>query len=368
METGDKTDNIKTEGRSRRPGVRPLLAAAVTAGVLVALMLIVSLLYFNDLIRQNRELLGDTGQRVYDRYYVLVTQEGDTDFWQKILAGAKDMADQDNILVELLSDQTDMELTKTEQMDMAIRSKVDGILLDGDESQGLSQLVDQAAAAGIPVVTVYHDTPQAGRISYVSISATKLGRDYGQQICDIAGRREEGEAPLSVCILLNSSDTANFQSIFLTGIRQAVEDQGYGEKVNLETQIINTASMFSAQEEIRGLFAERKPADVFVCLDQLTTTSVSQLVVDYNLVGSVGILGFYESDLIKSALDKQIISATITADTYQMGWDASHAMTEYLDSGYVSDYYTEETFILRPGDASAVKKEENPKDLTDGEK
>ncbi len=334
---------------------KALFAGALLAGLLMALMLCISILYFNDLIGQNEELLGDNERRIYDRYYVLVTEEGDTDFWQKILAGAKDMADKDNILVELLSDQTDMELSKTGQMEMAVKSRVDGILLDGDESRELTQLVDQAVAAGIPVVTVYHDTPQAARISYVSISATRLGRDYGQQICDIVKDRAaaiaEDEEPAQVCVLLNSSDTANFQSILLTGIRQAVDNEGLGDKVNLETQIINTASMFTAQEEIRRLFAERKPDDIFVCLDQLTTTSVSQMVVDYNLVGNVSILGFYESDQIKSALEKQLISSTIIADTYQMGWDAAQAMTEYLDSGYVSDYYTEETSILRPGNA-----------------
>ena len=104
--------------------------------------------------------------------------------------------------------------------------------------------------------------------------------------------------------------------------------------------------MFSAQEEIRGLFAERKPADIFVCLDELSTVCVSQLVVDYNLVGNAQILGFYISDAINSALAKQIISATITADTYQMGRDGVEALTEYRQSGYVSDYYAAEISVV----------------------
>jgi ribose transport system substrate-binding protein len=223
---------------------------------------------------------------------------------------------------------------------------VDGILLDGDESTALSALVDQAYAAGIPVVTIYHDCLSSARISFVSISGTNMGRDYGEQICSLVKKKEDASEKVSIMVLLDASDSTGAQTTLLTGIREEIEEQGLGNRIEIETALIPSDSMFSAQEEIRKLFSERKPSDIFVCLDELSTVSVSQLVVDYNLVGNTQILGFYTSEAINSALEKQIISATVTADTYQMGADAVEALTEYRQTGYASDYY--------PADISVV--------------
>lgn len=67
-------------------------------------------------------------------------------------------------------------------------------------------------------------------------------------------------------------------------------------------------------------------------------------MVDYNIVGQVYILGFYTSDTILQAVDKNIISATIAVDYRDMGSRCVDALNEYLDTGYVNDFS-----ILIPG-------------------
>lgn len=321
------------------------MAALLTLAVSVG-----SIIFLDMMIKQNDELLGDAGNEECDAYYVLVTEEADTDFWKNILKGALEKAAEDNIYLSVQQQALSETMTKQQQMEMAIHSGVDGILLDGGESPSLLNLVNQAASAGIPVVTMYHDCAPSSRISYVSISGTNMGRSYGEQICELVRESEKAASEkLDVMVLLDASDSTGAQNILLTGMREELEAGGMGELVELETTAIHSGSMFSAQEEIRRLFAERKPADIFVCLDELSTASVSQLVVDYNLVGSVQILGFYKSDAINSALEKQIISATIVADTYQMGRDGVEALNEYRQSGYVSEYYTSGISVLRAG-------------------
>lgn len=323
-----------------------LFTGVLVTGILIAVILAFGTMVFNRLMKQSDELLGGSGSKSYDGYYVLVTEENDTDFWKTILKGAKDKAEEDNIYLQIQQEELSEPLTKQQQMEMAIHSGVDGILLDGGDSTALATLVDQAASVGIPVVTVYHDCPASSRISYVSVSGTNMGRDYGSQICELVENREDNGEKLEVSVLLDASDSTGAQTILLTGMKEEIEERGFEDRVNIETTLIHSGSMFSAQEEIRGLFAERKPADIFVCLDELSTVCVSQLVVDYNLVGSAQILGFYISDAINSALEKQIISATITADTYQMGRDGVEALTEYRQSGYVNDYYVAEISVV----------------------
>ncbi|MBR6329788.1 MAG: substrate-binding domain-containing protein [Lachnospiraceae bacterium] len=326
--------------------VRLLFIGIVAVGVTMVAVLIGGLAFFNILVSRSNELAGGSGERSYDAYYALVTEESDTDFWRSILSGAKEMADENNIYLQIQQQELSQSMSKEDQMEMAIYSGVDGILLDGDESSSLSAMVEKAAAAGIPVVTIYHDCASSARISYVSISWSNMGREYGKQICSLLTERGESAEKLSVMVLLDASDITGSQNILLTGIREEIEKNGMGDRVNMETTLIHTGTMFSAQEEIRKLFSERKPADAFVCLDELSTVSVSQLVVDYNLVGNVEILGFHTSETIKAALDKKIIRGTLTADTIQMGRDGVEALTEYRESGYANEYYTSEISVV----------------------
>ncbi len=335
---------MSTKGSLKR---KLFWAGIFIVGLMLISVLIGSLYFFKYMIRQSDELLGSSNDREYDAYYVLITNDDETDFWKSILQGAKERALKDNIYLQIQQEELSERLTKQEQMEMAIHSGVDGILLDGDESSSLLTLVDQATAAGIPVVTIYHDCSPSSRISFVSISGTNMGRDYGEQICSlIEDRQDEPEEKVNVMVLLDASDSTGAQTTLITGIREEMEEHGMVDKAEIETALIPSDSMFSAQEEIRKLFSERKPSDIFVCLDELSTVCVSQLVVDYNLVGTTQILGFYNSEAINSALEKQIISATVTADTYQMGSDAVEALTEYRQTGYASDYY--------PADISVV--------------
>ena len=79
---------------------------------------------------------------------------------------------------------------KRDLMKIAIDSKVDGIIVEADESAMMTDLIREAEDNGIPVVTVLEDNTQAGRQSYVSISYYNLGREYGNQLCDIIREKQ----------------------------------------------------------------------------------------------------------------------------------------------------------------------------------
>ena len=71
-----------------------------------------------------------------------------------------------------------------------------------------------------------------------------------------------------------------------------------------------------------------------------------QAVIDYNRVGKTNIIGYYDSDTILNAVQKEIIFSTISMDTAQMGKYCVNALNDYLDEGYVSDYYTVDTYVV----------------------
>ena len=370
--SGAEQKAAKKKRSSRKQGERhmkALLISALVIGAVTLIILVVSIYLYAGMIKERDSLLSSEGQKPYDGYYVLVTEDGESDFWKNVLAGAREKAESENIYVQQQTQAIDAQLTKSQQLELAIHSGVDGIILDGGQDAQTESLINQAADAGIPVVTVFRDCPSSERISFISISNANLGRDYGQEICSLTQKKidDEEQDSMKVMVLLDAEDPGNSQTILLTAIRDYIHSQGMSDKVQIETIQIRNASFFSAEEEIRGLFAEGGiPADIIVALSEHNTECVAQTVVDYNRVGSVEILGFYESDAIRNALDKNIIHATVTADTLQMGRDSVEALSEFRESGYVSDYYATEISLLYGSAAEESKKTDEQDTGTDG--
>jgi len=339
LQKRDKEENNRRSGRL-------FLTAAVLLIIILMVIITVSLVFFRNLIRESAQIMMKEEENKYKGYYVLITGDDDEGFWQGILQGAKQEAAEEGIYLEQAGEALNTQYTKTEQLEMAIYSKVDGIILDAGDDADISELIKRAYAEGIPVVTVRNDSPGSGRVSFINISNANLGKEYGRQICRLAGQKE---GTVNVCVLMDSSEQNNGQNLILTGIQDYLMARGMDRRINLTTTLVHNTSVFSAEEEIRDLFLnspDQKPADIMVCLNLSDTTCVSQTVVDYNRVGQVEIIGFYESETIRSALRKDIIQASITVDTAQMGRYCVEALSEYRESGYVSDYYAVGTSLL----------------------
>ena len=77
---------------------------------------------------------------------------------------------------------------------------------------------------------------------------------------------------------------------------------------------------------------------MIVCLNETDTTCACQALVDYNRVGDTQVYGFYTNSTILSAIQKNIMTATVTVNTSQMGKYCIEALGEYEDYGYVNEY------------------------------
>ena len=123
---------------------------------------------------------------------------------------------------------------------------------------------------------------------------------------------------------------------------------------------VDNKNTFSVEESIRDIFMKEELPDIIICLNELTTTCVYQAVVDYNKVGTVNILGYYDSDTIIKGIDRNVIYATVSIDTMQMGKYCVEALSEYHELGYTSQYFTADIDLIRKGNVSRyLKKEED---------
>ncbi|MHB8132246.1 MAG: hypothetical protein ACYDEX_25090, partial [Mobilitalea sp.] len=118
-------------------------------------------------------------------------------------------------------------------------------------------------------------------------------------------------------------------------------------KVEVKSAIVNTQSTFSSEEDIRAIIMdEQNASDVLVCLTAVDTRCAYQAVVDYNKVGEIEIIGYYDSDIVLRAIEKNIVHSTMTIDANLMGAYCVEALTEFRETDRVSDYYSVDISVI----------------------
>lgn len=272
------------------------------------------------------------------RHYAFVISSRDDIFWEEIFNQARLYGSTRGIYLEWIGKDLTVDYTKKELLEIAIASGVDGIILEGDGSEDIRELIAEANKVSIPVVTVLSDCSGSQRKSFVGIDSYDVGREYGRQII-----REANSNTKEALILMNAAAEDTGQNIIFNGIQETLANKGNHLNLTLTAQAVMADSQFGGAEEIRSIFQEyylhpETMPEIIVCLNEQNTVSVCQAVVDFNLVGQVDILGYFATETILNAIDRNVITASIAVDTQQLGIRSLEALDEYLETGYVSDF------------------------------
>jgi hypothetical protein len=339
---------------------KKILYITALLGVMLVGVIVVSIIFFQHRFRETKKLLATAEYSTYKNYYVIITENKDTDYWKGIYEGALAEAKVSDAYVELMGNNIDDNISKEDMLRIAINSNVDGIIIEADDSYRTLNLLKDAERLGIPFVTVSEDNVESHRKSYIGVSGYNLGKDYGDLICKYV--RDNDLRNCDVMVLIDKEQSNGNQSIITTAIREKVEEEGMSDRITINNTIVSSNQEYAAEEEIRDIFMSQDDIpDVMVCLSEKNTLCVYQTVVDYNKVGEVEIFGYYISPTIEAAIEKNVISSTIVVDTEQMGRYSVAALNEYIESGYVSEIYLIDTSLVG-GDETTPDSEEGGQD------
>lgn len=299
----------------------------------------------------------DDFAKKYSQYYVMITQERNSSFWNAVYEGAKQAGAEQDIYVDMLGESLPHDYTREDLMRIAIASEVDGIIVTADESEEMTNLINEAVAQGIPVVTLYGDNTRSERCSFVGVGGYNLGKEYGEQVLGVVREHPElTRVNVAVLVSANASDAG--QNIITSGVQDTIDRAApRTDKINMSIISVDATNAFSVEESIRDLFMEEELPDVIICLNELHTTCVYQAVVDYNKVGKVAILGYYDSETIIKAIDRGVIRSTIAIDTDRMGRYCVEALSEYNQLGYTSQYFTTDIELIDKKNVSSYMEE-----------
>ena len=320
---------------------------AIVTAILLVLTTVTGIVVFRLYI----DALSDKKSRNdYELYYAMIVDERESAFWKSVYEGAYEKGLEQGVFVELFGTNAFRDKSREELMQIAVDSGVDGIILEADESEETGVLIDRAAAEGIPVVTVYGDNANSERCSYVGVGNYDIGQEYGKQVLTIAGNLHRA---VNVAVLMSENVKSSGQNTLFSGIQDVVnQERKKGAQITLSMVNVDDSNAFSAEEAIRDIFTLSNLPDIIICLNERNTTSVYQMVVDYNKVGQVQILGYYDSEAIIKAIEREVIHATVAVDTKQMGEYCVEALQEYYHRGYTSQYFSVDIKLINRNNVS----------------
>ena len=309
---------------------RNRMAVTILAGIVLVLFVatIVGLIFYRNMIRR----IGEVQEEVvteYPRLYAFIAEDPDSQLSNRIYKEISEYAKENGCYVELTGENLSTTYSKADRINIAISSKVDGIILEGDNSEETIELIQKAEDAGIPVVTVLSDCEGSARKSFIGLNQYTLGTEYGSTLTEIS----TDKYPLSVLVLKNGNSD-DF-------IIQAIQKQLTGRFVSISSKEVDTSSQFTSEENIMKTLEElNKMPDVIICLNDKITESAIQCIVEKNLVGKTRILGYYDSETIRKAIEKGSVYATFSIETKTLAKQSVDALNEFNNTGYVSDFYT----------------------------
>lgn len=312
---------------------------------LAVILFIASIFTYRALIR---DLVKTTPSKneLYTYHFALVADTYDDPFWNAVWKAANLQATQNDAYVEWLGQDLPADYSIAELLEIAISAKVDGILVRSDGSPEVVEHIRQAVDAGIPVITLMMDAIESNRQGYVGYNSYELGQLYGDLILE---HIPEDRHPIKALLLLNDESADSGWNIVYSSI---IETLG-NNSVSLEVVTFDNANIFSVEEAIRELVTQEEAADILICLDPITTVCANQAVVDYNSVGKVAIFGNNVTDQILSAIQKDVIQATIAIDSDKIGVAGAAALLECKTLGRTSDYSAVDLFVVTPENVEA---------------
>ena len=333
---------------------RNKVVVTVLAGIVLVLFIatVAGLFYYREMIRKLGEVHEEEFTE-YPRLYAYIAEDPDSQLSNRIYKEIAEYAVENDCYVEMTGQNLSTSYSKADRMNIAISSKVDGIILEGDDSKETADLIDKATANGIPVVTVLSDCQTSSRKSFVGLNNFSLGSEYGEELATIGEMNKK--YPLNALILLDGDD-GNSDDIIHAAIQQSVT----GRLIKLTSAVVDTSSPFTSEESVMNILDGLATIpDVIICLNDRTTESAIQCIVEKNLVGKTTILGYYDSDTILKAIDRGSVHATFAIETKTVAKQCVNALNEYNNTGFVSEYNPANYILINRQNVSEYTREDD---------
>lgn len=310
---------------------------AFAVGVATVLLVFGFLITFSVGYFQSQSLNLLEGKNVFRKngyrpeYHFAVIGQADDTFWKSVREGCLAAASEFQVAVEFNVPRFTSLEEQMRYLDIAIASKVDGIVTHVLDEEKFTPLIDKAVDAGIPVITVEAEAKKSKRNAYVGTNTFNLGREAGKLVLEAMGERA------NIAIILSDyiDGAVNVpQNLRIAGTKDALENM---PGMTIRT-FSSSAGFFSAEEVTRRILIDYPEVDAIICTSAKDTISSAQIIVDLNKVGQITLIGYDDAPEILRYIEKGVIYGTVVANPYEIGYESIRSLIEIKKNRMTSTY------------------------------
>lgn len=311
-------------------------------GIILLSIIFATISYFTLLsaknaLRAGGELPKSSSQQLVKQRLVLITKELDTPFWDKVSFGAKDEAKKRGASLEVWGSYGNNREDFIKTFEIAIHSKVDGIIIQGfDDDEFINLTKIKAAFYGIPVIYVANDVnmEESFRKTYVGSNQYMAGITLATQLVSDIGHKGE-------VVLLCDNEEGYSQQQRLNGLMDVLK-----QYPDIQTLIAKTENKEEKVTATTSDSLNKLPgADGFIAVNAYMAGAMVEEIGRRSQVESYFIYSFDDGPETLSLLKKGKLDGIIEQSPEEMGRLSVEHLIDSLNDPFktleMNGYFTE---------------------------
>lgn len=281
-------------------------------------------------------------------HFYFIAQNSVDPFWNEVMQGAQKAAKDYNVVVEFNVPRFNNPQEELEFMDIAITSKVDGIITHVPYGAGFTSAIDKAYSKGIPVITIENDDSESNRYAFVGTNSFVLGKEAAKLLIEATG----GKANIAVISNSDLEQDSIEHNLKMNGFISTLKDYPNMKVIKIYT---SKMGILSAEEITQKIIDSGDNINAIFAFSSADTLGSAQLIVDRSKVGSIVLVGYGNSEDIVRYIDKEIIYGTVASDPYKMGYESVKALVDVKDGNSVPTFIDTEVKVITKKTLNSLK-------------
>jgi len=309
-----------------------ILALAATATL--------TLYFFNRISRTYEDEAENVFSENPKYHFSLILDSLQNEYWSQYKQGVFDAAREANVIIEFNPPTyTDSEAKMIEYVDIAEKAMLDGIIINGVNSEAYSEAITNALENGMSIVLAGDEPVEASKLCYVGTNFYEFGVEAAGLISQIGDTDE----PINVAVIFSGnknkeedSSSLTHEHIMLNGLNSAAAQTE--REINFVTTLYRQSELLGAEDLTRDILNEYKDIDVIFCTNAKDTLAAAKVLVERNLVGEVFIVGTNVNAEIKSMIEKGIVYGVLNRNGYKAGERSVEALANIIEGQFQSSF------------------------------
>ncbi|WP_099355721.1 sugar-binding protein [Fredinandcohnia onubensis] len=253
-------------------------------------------------------------------HFVLIVEEMEHEYWQLIGEGAKNAGQKYGAAVEYIGPERSNTEEQLKLFDKAIKSKVDGIIVQG-LNEHFTDMINKAERQNIPVVTIDTDSPESMRHAYIGSDNYMAGQLAGKALV------EDTNGVANVGIITGSLDNPHHLER-VEGFKDVVEQVEGIEIVAVEESKITRVEV---EEKAYNILTEHENITAFFGTSSYNGIGIVSAANSLQKQNDMYVITFDTIDENMELLKNGEIEAIVEQHPFEMGYLSVERMVDIMN-------------------------------------